>query len=296
VRGDSPKEVARANHRAKIREKVVQWCKDFWRPYHGSTQHREDSDGNQLVEKKKSGGHMPLNAAVMALWKPGKLKDSREMFERHLYGLAITHPVIFAEMQDLFGRYGAGDSDYDVLLEGARRDQEVGENLLGADEGEDSGEPDESDEAEKKEKDRVKLHKRSVMDQQAAEENARWPKPGPRCRVERRLKAWAVNKGIDLITDALIADDVGDRNFWADFPLEKLPRSGVRSERSTSKDERYRAYYLLYLEERDRLLGEGVKRPNVRAARNVANAEGTTDRTVREAVAQCESGYVDLGD
>lgn len=294
MQGDSPREVARVKRRERIREKVLQWLKDFWRAYHGSLQHREDSDGNQMVEKKKSGGHMPLNAAVMAQWKPGKLKDSREMFERHLYGLAITHPAIFAEMQDLFGRYGAGDSDYDVLREGARRDKEAGESLLVGEEAEDP-------EAEEKsgtepDKPRTKLKKWSVMDRERAEANARQPEPVLRCRVERCLKLWAVDKGIDLITDALIEDGVGDRDFWASFPLEKLPRSGVRSERSTSKDERYRRYYLLYLEERDRLLAEGVKRPNTKAARNIANAEGTTERTVFEAVGQCESGYVDLGD
>lgn len=52
----------------KLREKVVVNLQDLWCPYHGSTAHHEDEDGNQLIEKKESGGHMPLNAAVLALW------------------------------------------------------------------------------------------------------------------------------------------------------------------------------------------------------------------------------------
>lgn len=107
----------------RIREKVLQHCKDFWRAYHGSTRHREEDDGNQMVEKKKVGGHTPLNAAVWEQRKPGKLRDSREEFGRQLYRLAMGSPpevVCFAEIQDLFGRYGAGDSDYDLLAAKAR--------------------------------------------------------------------------------------------------------------------------------------------------------------------------------
>lgn len=108
----------RQNRKERIWEKVEQQLRDLWRPYHGSTAHREDSDGNQMVEKKKSGGHMPLNAAVMALSNEGKLKDSREMLARELYRLSAgshLEVVCFAEIRDLFGRYGAGDSDLEQL-------------------------------------------------------------------------------------------------------------------------------------------------------------------------------------
>lgn len=103
-------------------EKVEQVLKDLWRPYHGSTVHREESDGNQMVEKKKSGGHMPLNAAVMKTWDEGKLKDSREAVVRALYRLANGTPmevVCYAEIRELFGNYGAGDSDFDELRRSA---------------------------------------------------------------------------------------------------------------------------------------------------------------------------------
>jgi hypothetical protein len=104
-------------------EKVEQGLKDLWRPYHGSTVHREESDGNQLIEKKKSGGHTPLNAAVMAHWNPEgeraeKIADARTELTKRLYRLATGEPfevVCFAEIRDLFGSYGAGDSDLDEL-------------------------------------------------------------------------------------------------------------------------------------------------------------------------------------
>ena len=238
----------------KLREKVVVTLQDLWRPYHGSTAHREDADGNQLIEKKKSGGHMPLNAAVMALWEASpyrgekgptererKLADTRTLIQRELYRLACGTPeevVMFSVLQDLFGRYGAGDSDYDHLRGKAQAN-------------------------------------------------------GPASEEGRRLTV--VDYAINRVTERLIAAGVTNRDLWADFPDSPLPRSGVRSARSESKDERYRRYYLLYLEERDRLQREeGVARPNTKAARNVAKAEGTTERTVFEAVGQCESGYVSL--
>ena len=104
-------------------EKVEQVLRDQWRPYHGSTVHRDETDGNQMVEKKKSGGHTPLNAAVMARWSPTteraeKIGSSREELERQLYRLATGTPlevVCFAQMRDLFGSYGAGDSDLEEL-------------------------------------------------------------------------------------------------------------------------------------------------------------------------------------
>lgn len=99
-------------------EKAEQCLRDLWRPYHGSTHHREEGDGNQMVEKKKSGGHTPLNAAVMKTWEEGKLRDSREELVRQLYRLANGEPlevVCYAEIRDLFGNYGAGDSDLDEL-------------------------------------------------------------------------------------------------------------------------------------------------------------------------------------
>lgn len=119
-------EAAKQRRFERMREKVVCWCKDYWRPYHGSTRHVEEDDGNQMIEKKKSGGHMPLNAAVMDTWKEGKLSDSRRLFGRVLAELGLHDRVAFAEIQDLFGRYGAGDSDYDELREGAARDREAG--------------------------------------------------------------------------------------------------------------------------------------------------------------------------
>jgi hypothetical protein len=245
----------------KLREKVVVTLQDLWRPYHGSTAHREDTDGNQLVEKKKSGGHMPLNAAVMALWKGSpyrgekgptdrqqRLMSSRDMVARELYRLACGTPeevVMFSVLQDLFGRYGASDSDYDHLR------KKAGEY-------------------------------------------------GPSSYEGRRLTV--ADYAINRVTERLIASGVKNRDLWADFPDAPLPRSGVRSSRSESRDQRYRRYYLLYQEERDRLQREeGVARANTKAAKNVAErltgaGEPVTDRTIREAVGQCESGYVDLAD
>lgn len=244
----------------RLREKVVVNLQDLWRPYHGSTAHREDEDGNQLIEKKKSGGHMPLNAAVMALWeastyrgekgptdKQRKLMSARDMVSRELYCLACGTPeevVMFSVLQDLFGRYGAGDSDYASLRDKAQS-------------------------------------------------------LGPSSYEGRRLTVadFAINK----MTERLMESGVTNRDLWADFADGPLPRSGLRSARAESKDERYRRYYLLYLEERDRLRrDEDVTRPNTRAAKNVAKAltdaeEPVTERTIREAVAQCESGYVELG-
>ena len=244
----------------KLREKVVVTLQDLWRPYHGSTVHREDEDGNQLVEKKKSGGHMPLNAAVMALWKGSpyrgekgpsdrqqRLMSSRDLVSRELYRLAVGTPeevVMFSVLQDLFGRYGAGDSDYRHLQ---------GKAQAG----------------------------------------------GPSSYEGRRLTV--ADYAINRITERLMEDGVTNRDLWADFPDGPLPRSGVRSTRAESKDERYRRYYLLYIEERDRLQrDEGVARANTKAAKNVAKAltdaeEPVTERTIREAVAQMESGYVELG-
>lgn len=229
-------------------EKVECWLKDLWRPYHGSTKHREDADGNQLIEKKKSGGHTPLNAAVMAQWQPGKLKDSREMLTRHLYRLACGTPfevVCYAEIRDLFGSYGAGDSDLDELRRTAA------------------------------------YH-------------------GP--HSESASKVRAVECGIGFMVDRMIEDGVKNPDLWADFPLP-----GVPSNRTLSKDERYRRYYLAFVDECSKLEAEkraeyrnaGKEAPEIirvrnRATQNVAEREGTTDRTVREAVAQCESGYVDL--
>lgn len=245
----------------KLREKVVVTLQDLWRPYHGSTAHREDTDGNQLVEKKKSGGHMPLNAAVMALWKGSpyrgekgptdrqqRLMTSRDMVARELYRLACgtdEEVVMFSVLQDLFGRYGASDSDYDHLREKA-----------------DSF--------------------------------------GPSSYEGRRLTV--ADYAINRITERLIAAGVTNRDLWADFADDHLPRSGVRSARSESKDQKYRRYTLLYYEERDRLQrDEGATRVNTKAAKNVAQVlteagEPVTDRTVREAVAQLESGYIDAGD
>lgn len=247
--------------RERIREKVAQWLKDVWRPYHGSTAHVEDSDGIQIIEKKKkSGGHMPLNAAVMALSDPKKDKDrklkaARDLMAGELYRLACgsaAEVVIFSEIQDLYRDYGAGDSDIDDL--------------------------------------RAKAREHGAHSESAAKLNA-------------------VEFGIDLITDRLIAAGISERDFWADFPMEKLPRSGVRSERAENKDERYRRYYLAFLEEggrieaakREQYRKAGKKPPeNIRvrnkAARNVAASEGVTERTVWEAVGQCESGYVDLSE
>lgn len=108
-------EQRRQTLKENLREKVLQWCKDYHRPYHGSTAHREGSDGNQLIEKKKSGGHTPLNAAVEKLWKPGKLKDSRDLFGQELYWLMAHRPDVYGEMHALFFSYGCGDSDYDEL-------------------------------------------------------------------------------------------------------------------------------------------------------------------------------------
>ncbi len=125
---ESPKQAARRQRlKEKLWEKVEQQLRDMWRPHHGSTTHREDADGNQMVEKKKSGGHMPLNAAVMARWEPKegkqrKVEDSRQALARELYRLATGTPlevVCFSEIRDLFGSYGAGDSDLSKLREKA---------------------------------------------------------------------------------------------------------------------------------------------------------------------------------
>ncbi len=99
-------------------EKVEQHLKDMWRPYHGSETHVEDA-GPQKSEKKKAGGHMPLNAAVMARWEPRegrqrKVEDSRRALGRELYRLAVGTPlevIAFSEIRDLFASYGSGDSD-----------------------------------------------------------------------------------------------------------------------------------------------------------------------------------------
>lgn len=245
-----------------MREKVECWLKDLWRPYHGSTSHRptEEGDGNQLVEKKKSGDHMPLNSAVMELWpasayreKPPtdrqrKLMSARQMMARELYALACGTPeqqVMFAVLQDVFRSYGAGDSDYDHL------------------------------------RGKAIAH-------------------GPASPSGRSLTV--LDYAVNTLTERLMAKGVTNRDLWADLPDGPLPRSGTRSKRAESKDQRYRRYYLLYLEERDRLMrDEGGKRVNTKAAKNVAKSltdggEPVTDRTIREAVAKCESGYVDLGD
>lgn len=151
---------------------------------------------------------------------------------------------MFSVLQDLFGRYGASDSDYNHLRGKA-------ESL------------------------------------------------GPSSYEGRRLTV--ADYTINRITERLMESGVTNRDFWADFPDGPLPRSGLRSARAESKDERYRRYYLLYVEERDRLQREeGASRVNTKAAKNVAKAlteaeEPVTERTIREAVAQCESGYVELG-
>ena len=105
---------------------------------------------------------------------------------------------------------------------------------------------------------------------------------------------------INRITECLMEAGVTNRDLWATFSDGPLPRSGICCARAKSKDERYRRYYLLYLEKRDRLRrDEGATRANTKATKNVAMAlsdvdENVMDRPVREAVAQCESGYVDL--
>lgn len=285
----SREEVRKERLRETMREKVVQSLKDFWRPYHGSTAHREDADGNQMVEKKKSGGHMPLNAAVMAIMDPEsekelKLLSARDLLSRELYRLAVgtrEEILMFAHIQDLFGRYGAGDSDYDDLREGAARDRELGSSAG------------EKPEVLKKKAPPAHFRRQPVMGKRKRAENARLPEEGPRCSVRRHLKALIVDAGIDRITERLIESGVGSRDFWADFGLPGIP-----STRTITKDERYRRYYLLFLEECDRLRREnpGKTRVRTRAAQNVAKDENTTERTVWEAVGQCESGYVDLGD
>lgn len=245
----SYRETVAANRRKALREKVVQWCRDVWRPYHGSTAHREDTDGNQMVEKKKgyaSGeGHTPLNAAVRALWKNGKLRDSREAFMRELYRLACGPPeevLYFSEIQDLFRDYGAGDSDYD------------------------------------------ELHKSS------AGANP-WQRA---CSLELHRRLLAVEAGIDLITDRLIAAGVTGREFWADFP------SGRPSLRSKNTQEKKRERYLAYNRHRESLAAEvdddGTPKHKAitnKALKAAAEECGVSKQTMITAVQEYESGYLE---
>lgn len=124
--------------RDALREKVEQWCRDYFRPYHGSTRHHEERDGLMMVENRDlSGGSWPLNAAVMKTWGDDKLAESRRLFGRELYALTMDpkNARIFAEMYDLFGRYGAGDSDYDHLREKAKHHGESRVRFALVDEG-----------------------------------------------------------------------------------------------------------------------------------------------------------------
>ena len=230
-------EIAELRRRDALREKVVQWCKDFWRPYHGSTQHHEDRDGLMMVENRDlSGGSWPLNAAVMKTWGDDKLAESRRLFGRELYALAMDpkNARIFGEMHDLFGRYGAGDSDYDHLWEKAR--------------GED----------------------------------------GDVCHLASKARLDAVDTGIDMITDALIEKGIGDRDFWAEFGLDAVPTT-----KTVTKEERYRTYYLYFLERCDEYR-QRFKRYRNKALQATAEHFAVSKRTVEEAVFQIESGYVAL--
>lgn len=227
---------------AKMREKVEQWCRDVWRPYHGSTRHRQEDDANQMVEKKKVGGHMPLNTGVMAFHDPEpgsrqeKLRDSRELFMRELYRLAAgssLEVVCFAEIQDLFGRYGAGDSDYAHLKEKAE-------------------------------------------------------KFGPDSQSASKLAA--VDLGIDLITQRLMALGVTGRDFWADFAQQGFSATNLAS--STAEKDRQR--YLAFVEQCDRLRVQGFERYRTAALKAVAAARGEAVSTIQAAVAKIESGYIYL--
>lgn len=229
----------RATLRENLWEKVEQALKDEWRPYHGSTVHREETDGNQLIEKKKSGGHMPLNAAVMARRAPGKLKDSREELEYQLYRLAAGSPlevVCFSELLDLFGRYGASDSDLDELR-----------------------------------------HK--------ATEYGPWS--------ESAAKLRAVETGINLIVDRLIAGGWNNQSFWVDFP------SPVNTKRNLTTADHKRRRYFSYQNHLSRLTNEKnpdgtpkhktVKNKALKAAADECDC---TKQTIITAVQEYESGYI----
>lgn len=222
----------RATLRESLWEKVEQALKDEWRPYHGSTVHREETDGNQLIEKKKSGGHMPLNAAVMARRAPGKLKDSREELEYQLYRLAAGSPlevVCFSELLDLFGRYGASDSDLDELR-----------------------------------------HK--------ATEYGPWS--------ESAAKLRAVETGINLIVDRLIAGGWNNQSFWVDFP------SPVNTKRNLTTVEKKQIRYNCYLDCRAELEAKGVSPITNKALIMAAERCNVTKQTIITAVQEMESGYI----
>ena len=213
-------------------EKVEQVLRDEWRPYHGSTAHREEADGNQMVEKKKSGGHTPLNAAVMSTWHEGKLKDSRVELERQLYRLATGSPlevVCFAEIRDLFGRYGAGDSDLEELRRTAARQ-------------------------------------------------------GPASDSAARLRA--VEMGVNLIVERLIAGGWNNRTFWADFP------SPVNTKRNLTTVEKKRQRYNAYLDCRAELEARGVSPITNKALIMAAERCNVTKQTIITAVQEMESGYI----
>lgn len=95
---------------------------------------------------------------------------------------------MFSVLRDLFGRYGAGDSDYGLMREKAQS-------------------------------------------------------LGPFSYEGRRLSM--ADYVINRITERLMEAGVNNRDLWADFSDGPLPRSGIRSGRAKSKDERYRRYYLL---------------------------------------------------
>lgn len=227
-------------HFDKLREKVLQWLRDFWRPYHGGLGPRDDRPGGadadvdplMMVAARNFGGegHYPLNGAIEASWKDTRLNRSRELFGHMLYGLAMWHPAVFGELQDFFASYGAGDSDREELVEKAER-------------------------------------------------------YGPESRSAERLEA--IDFGIDWIVASLIAAGVTNRDFWADFVKGDPPP------KVSAKEERYRRYYLAFVEECRELQLERPGKPyRHQAAKAVARREGVSERTVREAVAMLESGYI----
>jgi hypothetical protein len=100
-------------------------------------------------------------------------------------------------------------------------------------------------------------------------------------------KYTALSFCLDWLSAALIAEGVGNRDFWADFGLEGIPTT--RSKNAAEKD---RERYLDFLEECEKLQKEGRTRYRTAAMKAVAKRRGEARSTIEEAVAKAESGYI----
>ena len=221
-------------------------------------------------------GHYPLNKAIEDTWKENsKLNRSRVLFGRLFAELGLHNPKAFAEIQDLFGRFGAVDSDYEVLQQGALADRiafKTNHHNHPA----------------------RKTGYRRVMDAGRSARNLRGPEQAPKCDVRRHLKLAIVDQGIDQMTRFLLDWGIPEQDFWADFGLPCVP-----TKRTLTADEKARARYLCFLEHLDRLEGERNpdgsprhKRVRNKALEATAEEKECAKSTVQEAIKQCESGYI----